>query len=239
MHPSNSSILMAATSQGIYRTSDVGNNWTKVDSIGGTYHDIEFEPDLPDVFYASSSQGIRWSLSGGASWSNIPASGLPVPGAFSRCEIEVSPSAQGTIYALCGHNGNGFIGLYKSTDYGNSFTLMSSTPNILNGSSDGSGTGSQASYDLAMTIDPNNDQTIYIGGINVWKSTNSGSTWELKTDWRRIVPFVAWIHADIHDLRFKGNTIYACSDGGVYSSNVNAKWLCVSILGRGYGYAYN
>ena len=72
IHPTNPEILFAATSDGIYRTLDGGNNWTKV--RGGYYKDIEFKPGDPNVIYAASSGGganIFRSTDGGTTWAQV------------------------------------------------------------------------------------------------------------------------------------------------------------------------
>ena len=72
---------------------------------------------------------------------------------------------------LFGGNDNGFYGLYKSTDEGQNWTLQSDSPNLLGWDFDGSDSGGQAWYDLALAVDPNNEQIVFVGGVNCWKST--------------------------------------------------------------------
>jgi hypothetical protein len=88
---------------------------------------------------------------------------------------------------------------------------------------DGSDGGGQGWYDLCMAIDPNNANNIYVGGVNVWKSTDGGSTWTIAGHWygQNGNPE---IHADHHDLSFQPgtNTLFSTNDGGIYSYNGSA-----------------
>lgn len=67
------------------------------------------------------------------------------------------------------------MGAVKSTNSGNSFTLKSDKPNILSGSQKGDAAGGQGWYDLIITVDPVNANTIYTGGVTTWKSTDAAS----------------------------------------------------------------
>jgi hypothetical protein len=60
-----------------------------------------------------------------------------------------------------------FLGLYRSNDDGATFTKTAQSANILE--------SSQAWFDLAMAVDPEDINTIYVGCLNIWKSTNGGN----------------------------------------------------------------
>ncbi|HCV42028.1 MAG TPA: glycosyl hydrolase, partial [Bacteroidetes bacterium] len=168
MHPSNPSILLAAGS-GIYMTTNGGTTWTQTQS--STHKDLEFKPGNPSIVYASTSTGgIRRSTDGGNTWTTL-SSGLPTSG-VGRVALGVSPANAEYVYALFANNSNsGFYGLYRSTDSGVSWSLMSSTPNLLGWNSDGSDAGGQGWYDLAIAVSQTDANTIYTGGVNNWKST--------------------------------------------------------------------
>ena len=74
------------------------------------------------------------------------------------------------------------------------------TPNILGYNSNGSDNGSQAFYDLTLAADPSNASTIYAGGINIWKSTDGGSSFGIVAHWTGTN--AAAVHADQHALSF-------------------------------------
>jgi len=71
----------------------------------------------------------------------------------SRGVIAVTPADTNYVYFL-ETSGSVFKGMYRSTDKGDSFTTRSTTPNIMDYSSTGSGGGGQAWYDLDVAADP-------------------------------------------------------------------------------------
>ncbi|MFI5205967.1 MAG: hypothetical protein ACHQVK_03425, partial [Candidatus Paceibacterales bacterium] len=91
-------------------------------------------------------------------------------------------------------------------------------PNILGNKSDGSGTGIQGWYDLAIAISPVDANLIFVGGVNIWKSADGGATWSIVTfsNHKTASPYV---HVDFHSLDFYNGTLYACCDGGFYKTN--------------------
>jgi photosystem II stability/assembly factor-like uncharacterized protein len=213
INPSNPDILLAATSNGIYRTLDAGVNWTQERS--GSFRDIEFMPGNANIVYAVSSSQFFKSIDGGHIWSNaITSTGFPV-GDVGRVALAVTPANPNVVYALCSAGDNSFRGFYKSTDEGNNWTLQSNSPNILGWSNDGSDLGvGQGWYDLAVAASPTTENTVLIGGIHIWRSTNGGSSW--------ILSAYNSAHADCHDIYFansSGTSVYAGTDGGVFYNN--------------------
>lgn len=222
LHPTIPSFMFVALQSNdenptILYSNNSGDTWVPVLS-GMTVWDIDFKPGNPSVIYAATSMGLYKSVTNGSSF--IPSNtGLPAPGTFVRFEIAVSPSQPENLYAVFGgdHPAGTFGGLFKSTNSGASFVMQSNTPNILSPTNDGGGTKNQAGYDLDIIVDPVNDNIVFVGGINIWKSTNSGVSWNRETWWtRNEEPVNPYVHADMHCLRFRGARLYSCNDGGVY-----------------------
>jgi photosystem II stability/assembly factor-like uncharacterized protein len=227
MHPSNSNHILAASSEGIYRSTDGGSNWTLVSSNTSYYKDMVLKPGSTTV-YASASGVFYRSTDFGLTWA--PA-GTGLPSGLPRLVIATTAANANYVYCLySASDSRSFGGLYRSTDSGLSFTQMSSSPNIMGYSFDGSSTGGQAWYDMCMAADPLNANTIYVGGINVWKSVNGGGSWSLNAHWVGDGGVPA-VHADIHDLAFSplNGKLYNCNDGGLYStSNGGTNWIDIS-----------
>lgn len=226
-HPTIQSRLLAAMgSDGIYRTTNGGTTWTRIDS-NRTVWDLEFSEDLPDLVFAASDQGLLKSVNGGTSFSlvNVPT----FPTSFSRMSIALSPSQSSSVYAVFG-GGTGvngtFKGLYKSEDFGASFALKSNSPNILGNALDGGNVGDFAWFTLPIVVDPDNDNQIFVAGVNMWKSQNSGTTWSRET-WstKNFEPIDPYVHADWHNMYFRGSTLFANTDGGIaYSNDFGNDW---------------
>lgn len=226
IHPTDHQILILATSDGIYRTINGGSNWTQVSS--GSFYDIEFKPGDPTIVYASVSGGFYRSTNTGLNWTLV-TSGLPSSD-MGRIALAVTGANSNYVYLLaCNNTDSGYKGVYRSTNSGVSFSTQSTTPNILGYSTDGSSGGGQGWYDLAIAASPTNANEIYIGGINVWKSTNGGVAWNLVGYWYYNNTTFPYVHADIHALEFNGSNLYAGCDGGIFkTSNGGASWTDLS-----------
>jgi PKD repeat protein len=236
IHPTNNQIVLAFTSNGIYRTTNGGTSWTQVQNTNA-FKDAEFKPGDPNTIYAGGTRFWK-STDNGVTWTNITA-GLPANTAINRMAIAVTLDATGTgyVYVLTGSAANsGFYGLYRSTDSGTTFTQRSSTPNTLGWSSTGNDTGGQSWYDLAIAASNTSRDVIIIGGVNIWRSTNGGTSWTINGHWTGTgAPYV---HADVHDLIFypgSGTRYFAGCDGGVFeTTNSGGAWtdrsgaLCIA-----------
>lgn len=224
-HPTNANILMAATSDGLYRNTNGGSAWTQ--EITGRIYDIEFKPGDPSRVYASGVASFYYSTNTGADWNSNSTFNYPLC-ANGRVEIAVPPSLASKVYLLAGPKttGNTFCGFYISTDNGLSFTRSTNTPNILG---DETGLYDQSIYDLGITVKPTNDQVIITGGLIIYKSTNGGSTFSYATTYRESGG--NYIHPDIHDVAYNpldGN-LYTAGDGGVHrSTDDGVSWTDLS-----------
>lgn len=84
--------------------------------------------------------------------------------------------------------------------------------------SDGSGPNiGQGTYDLCIAASPTNANTVFIGGVNSWKSVNGGANWVCINHWSASPPAI--VHADKHALAFQnGTTLFEANDGGIYKT---------------------
>ena len=220
MHPTNYNIILAATNNGIYRTTDGGATWTQ--TLTGSMRDVEYKSGDPMTVYACTDELYK-STDGGQNWLQI-TTGLPAAADVNRASIAVTPANPNYVYVLFGGTDSGFFGLYRSTNSGTSFTLRSNTPNIFTYDQTGSGTGGQSWYDMALAVSTTNAEEVYSGGINVWKSTNGGTSWNILTHWVHPAT-LGYVHADIHTLDFFGSNLYCGSDGGLFkSTNAGVDW---------------
>jgi PKD repeat protein/photosystem II stability/assembly factor-like uncharacterized protein len=217
MHPTNSDYILAATSGGIYKTTNSGSTWT-LESNNSFYKDIKWKPGSSSIAYATETSGggdFYKTTDGGDTWSQI-TTGLPTNS--QRFVIGVSADDADVVYLLSSVNSE-FQGLYKSTNSGTSFSTQSTTPNLLGWSADGTDTGGQGWYDLCIEVDPNDASTVFVGGVNIWKTTDSGSSWNCAGHWVGNAT-VASVHADQHWMAYHPVTqrLFVCNDGGVYST---------------------
>ncbi|MCX6266592.1 MAG: PKD domain-containing protein [Bacteroidetes bacterium] len=213
-HPASSPIFLAATSGGIYRSTNGGTSWVQTQS--GDFKDIHFKPDNPNIVYATAGSDFYRSSNNGVTFVKISA-GLT---SGQRGVIAVSEANPAYVYFMQSDGSSGFKGLYRSVDSGITFTTRSETPNILDWSCEGTDTGGQGWYDLALVADPSNAETIYAGGVDVWRSADGGLTWNINSHWYGGCG-VPSVHADCHFLGFSpvDRKLYAGNDGGCWVTN--------------------
>lgn len=224
VHPSNSSIVFAAASNGIWRSTNGGAAWTQAVTL--SMEDIEFNPSNPNTMYASgsnSTNSILRSTNNGSSWTALSSgNGITNTG---RTLIAVSQHNPAVVYALQA-SGSLFGRLYKSTDSGASYTTMivgnpASGTNFFGYEPNGTGTSGQATYDMAIAVNPLDVNEVHIAGIICWKSVNGGSSFTATTVWS-YPNSTGYNHADVHSLEWIKKTLYSTSDGGIYKSMNNA-----------------
>jgi PKD repeat protein len=228
MNPNNTDVILVATNGGLYRTTDGGSTFSSI--ITSTLNDVEFQPGNPDVVYAAGLEFYK-STNGGASFSQV-TSGLPSSSSVYRLSIAVTDDDANYVYLLAGGASSveyGLYGFYRSTNGGSSFSTMATSPNLLGWESDGSDSGGQSWYDLSLTVSPTNKNEVFVGGVNVWQSTDGGSNWSISSHWygQNGNPYA---HADVHRLEYyDSNTIFSCNDGGLFkSSNNGTSWTDLS-----------
>lgn len=229
INPSNPQIVMAFGSNGIWRTTNGGTTWAQPTGTFNDIKDAEFKPGDPNTVYAAGSI-FKKSTDGGLTWTTV-STGLT---GIGRLAIAVTPANPAYVYVLGAKNSDsGFLGLVRSTDSGSSFTTRmasTSTNNIL-GWDNGSDAGGQGWYDLAIAASPTNAEEIVTGGINMWRSTNGGTSFTLNSHWTGSYG-KPYVHADIHDIIYlpgSSNTLFSGNDGGVFkSTNNGSAWTDIS-----------
>jgi photosystem II stability/assembly factor-like uncharacterized protein/PKD repeat protein len=235
-------VILASTSQGLLRSTDGGSTFTTVQQ--GTFLEIEQHPTSPDIIYAvkRSGEGCAFlkSRNAGATF-EIAGNGLPIPNTTKsehtrRWEIAVSPAAPARVYLLAAgvmNGGEGLVGVYISSDEGATFSMRCcgdgpggafspTNPNLLAWQPDGQEKGGQYYYDLALDVSDTDPDRIYVGGINVWVSSDGGRTFTCNAKWTYEQQYRRrYTHADIHDIVTIGKRTWVASDGGVFRSLVD------------------
>jgi hypothetical protein len=214
-HPSQPGYLLAATTDGLYRTENGGVSWERITPGGLTaWWDVAFRPGTPSVIYAVAQQGYFYrSTDTGTNWSPVTA-GLPAPSAVDRAKIAVSPANTLGVYVVCDDSTYyDFQGIYQSMDGGSTFTQRSS----YNPYFDGFGW-----YHMAIAASPSNFSEVYVGGQDITKSVDAGASWTDVSDY-------SVTHVDCHALTYLNGTLYTCTDGGLHkTSNSAASWQDLS-----------
>ena len=222
-HPGNANILLAATSAGIYKTTNAGATWVQVRT--GKHWDIEFKPGTSSTVYASSTGAFVYSTNTGDTWNTDASFANPLCGT-GRVELAVTPAAPNYVYLLAGPaygGSNTFCGFWRSINSGSSFTRLCTSPNVL-GNEDGGG-NDQSLYDIGLCVHPANSSIIIAAGLCTYKSTNGGTAFSYLSTYRE--GGGKYIHPDIHMVAYNplNNYLWAVGDGGAHMSTDNgANW---------------
>lgn len=228
INPDNTNIVYAATSEGLYRTSDAGENWNLVLDLPMTYH-LAINPDNPNqVFvtvgsYQNAISGIYKAEDG----INFEAIADAPSGYTGKARIKIYAGDSNILYlSAADSNGTNNYGLYKSTDGGVTWTKVNSqnVPTF------------QGWYAHDVAIDPTDDNTAIWVGVDLYKTTNSGSSLAQKSYWFNWdfgqTPVGGsegpgdYVHADIHAVYWhptQANTIFVACDGGIFISTDNGE----------------
>lgn len=220
MHPTDNQILWCATSAGLYKTTNGGANWSVVQA--GMFHQgsVRLKPGDPTVVYASTYNVFYRSTNTGSTFAAVA---LPGVTSSSRMLLDVTPADPLYVYVLTAKTDadKSFQLIHRSINSGATFvrrTAIGSPPNFFGNATYVQGT--QSWYDLAFAVSSTNVNELYIGCLNIRKSSDGGvatANWTMLNEWN--VKNASFTHADIHSLQFINNKLYCGSDGGVYVSS--------------------
>jgi len=173
--------------QGVYKSVDNGVTWQQVtmplDPNGHLFTPNDLEIGADNKIWLTTTRSILNGAEKGAILSSMDGNSFsvvtPVDN-IGRMELAVSESNPGKMYLLAvqynATNANPVI--LKTTDGFATAANRSLVNNPVDGDLGGSEfTNGQSFYDLMIGIDPNDDDVLYVGGIDIFKSTNGGSSW--------------------------------------------------------------
>lgn len=192
-------------------------------SIVGTGQDVEVAPD--GTVHAIVNKKYYRSAPGGQNFVAVPSSsGLPQSG-LSRLDIAVSPQDPNYVYAMATGNttaGDVLRGIYKSTDGGNTFTMICG-PSVPNSPEWMPVT--QGFYCIDLAVHPLDKDVLIFGGLDVYRYTPQTGAKQI-SNWNYDFNSTKYVHADIHRFDFdpiNPDNMYVLSDGGVnWTANIRA-----------------
>ena len=192
---------------GVYKSTDGGETWTNM-GLPESHHGgrVVLHPDDPDVVYVAAmghlwgpneERGLYKSTDGGETWSRI----LHVDAETGAVDVAMDPSDPDILYAAMYqrrrrpwgfHGGGPGSGLYKSTDAGATWTLLTNA-----GLDNGLPEGDIGRIGISIhRADPRivyasveqgeryNASTAYEQRVaGLYRSEDRGGTWELMSDW--------------------------------------------------------
>ncbi len=249
----NNDIVYVAAYGTLQRSTNGGNTWVAVKGAlaapASYFSDVEVSA-TGVVYCAFSSDGPAntrgiWRSDNGLVFSDItPASGFPP--VYDRLKIGISPSDENQVYILGHTPGYGqadtnFVGDVEWNSLWKYWYI----------SGDGTGSGgqwedrsanlptsgglfdkfqSQGSYDLVVSVKPNDTNTVFIGGTNLYRSSDQFKTLNqtshiggyLQGTSLPIVEDYLNHHPDQHTVFFNPSNpdiMYSSNDGGVWRTD--------------------
>lgn len=262
--PTNGNVY-AAAGNSIQRSTNGGTTWGAVLGTwnGSAFTDVIVTPT--GRLYASfhggdGNEGVYTSTTGAlASWTKIAGtiSGVRTPatwnaaGSYGRIVMAYAPSNPDVAFFLYWNGTTSSCTgipapeakLFKYVQSTNTFTDLSANLPDEPGCSNGNDPFAvQGGYDLLVTVKPDDENTVFIGGTNLYRST-SGFTNTTAT--KRIggyagpTNYAQYVnhHPDQHlALFFPGdnNTLYSGNDGGIQKADITGATVAWTPLNNNY-----
>jgi photosystem II stability/assembly factor-like uncharacterized protein len=218
-------VYIATGNTWIMRSMDGGTTWQKI-TVGVAALSIAIDPVNTNNLYTSGFGSIYRSTNNGTSWTRC-VTGLP---GGDRITVAIAPSAPNTVYASIGTGSSGTVpfpslGIWVSDDYGVTWRKQYQyNATLPDGPKNKDPLGQQEEWCNSIVVHPSNPATIFVGGLDIYQSNDSGKDLTQRTHWNDTKTAGDYVHADIHFLTFNGNTLYACTDGGIASSPSFTVW---------------
>lgn len=162
--PSNPSLLVAGTLEGVFRSDDNGATWKQISPAGSDEIDeiesVAIDPVDPNIIYAGTWH-LPWKTTdGGRNWQSIKQGLIDDSDVFS---IIIDPSQPSIVYtAACS-------GIYKSENAGELYRKIEGIP-------------STARRTRVLKQDPADPQVVYAGTTEgLYKTLDGGKTFKRMT----------------------------------------------------------
>ena len=230
-----SSDFPGANITGLYKSIDNGATWSKVilppipnTSIGNPssfYEPNDIEIAIDNSIWIGSDDNI-FGNGGGTILKSTNGGIFSVQHTISnaaRTEIALSALNNDKLYVLAAGNSATPIIMQKTEDAFATMVEMTLPNDADSGIPLNDFTRGQAGYDLVLELDPTNDDILYAGGIDLFRSSDSGMSWDQMSKWsnnnllrNKNIPLV---HADQHALVFHptdSDKAIIGNDGGVF-----------------------
>lgn len=219
-------VFVSTSTGGLQRSSNGGTTWTKVLGTGlgitGAASNYSYDVDIAangDV-YATLSGSIHKSTNAGVTFG--AAQTLPI--SASRIELACAPSDSNYAYAAV-ELGTTVNGILQTTNGGTTWVSRTEPADADPGIPAADFSNGQGWYNLAIAVDPNNRDRLFVGGIDTFVSADGAATWAQVAHWYGGFS-LQYVHADQHNVVFQpgsSSVAYFVNDGGVYrTTNANA-----------------
>ncbi|HEX2456196.1 MAG TPA: hypothetical protein VHI99_21020 [Vicinamibacterales bacterium] len=214
--------VVAATTGGLYQRSvraDGTGEWTA--RRAGVHSSVVVAASSAITrFFAAEWGGRVWTSADGQTWSSV---GTGFGADAGRITLAVRSTDPSIVYALVSRRGSGLLlGIHRLDVASGQWSKIANPPDVL---PEFQGR-SQGDYDLAIAIDPNASNRLYLGGsyadvdpfpASVWRVEveQTGSTWQCAN----ATSIGTHAHSDVHVLAFSpgdSHELWCGCDGGIF-----------------------
>jgi hypothetical protein len=220
--------LLGGNEYGLYKSSNSGVTWTEIalplTSNGSKTAPNDIEITSGGKIWLSSTNNSLYGVGGGRIFSSTDGVTFQqkhsIPSG-ERTQIAVSKTNPDKVYVLAEIPNS--VAIVKTLNSFTTTTNLALPIDADTGIPSNDFTRGQAFYDLLIAADPVNDEVLYLGGIDLFKSINGGTSYMQLSHWYGGFGYQN-VHADQHGLAFgngaSGNSkIVFGNDGGVYYSS--------------------
>ena len=155
-------------------------------------------------------------------WPAGTGNGIPAGKTLGRLELADSASNPDTLYAMGSNSStSAVLGVWRSNDGGDTWVQRATNSGVqAGGCSNAAGGGSQMWYDAGLTVFPDNPEIVLLSGVDMYRSTDGGSTFkDITCGYGN-----GNVHVDHHARAFlpkplggyDSNKVLSGSDGGVF-----------------------
>ena len=251
VHPEQRDNVVAATTAGLYqRTIRPDGTVEWVSRRTGVYSSVVVAASSAVTrFFAAEWGGRVWMSTDGQTWT-AAGTGFPA-NSVGRISLSGQTADPNIVYALIARQGTGLLhGVYRLDTSQGAWKQIANPPDVLP-VNDGS---SQGDYDLAIAVDPNAVNRLYLGGsyadvdpfpASVWRVDvqPAGANWQFAN----AASIGTHAHADVHVLVHtpgESHELWCGCDGGVFlnrdpsgsgefaSQNAGVSCLCSNFIAQ-------
>lgn len=220
-----------STQAGIQRSTNGGSGWTNVSPNVPSQSNKVVAADLElgsnnRIWVGSKSNPYGFGggrilyTDNGTTFTTADVTN--VSSSRGRVELACSPSNTDVVYAIIEDNGTASV-MKKTTSGGSSWSTINKPVDADTGIPNTDFTRGQAWYDLIMAVDPNNENVVLVGGIDLFRTANGGTSWSQISKWSNNNNLAnlscSRVHADHHAIVYKpgsSSTVILGNDGGVF-----------------------
>ncbi|MCX6198712.1 MAG: T9SS type A sorting domain-containing protein [Bacteroidetes bacterium] len=213
-NPEHPDTVFAASSSGLFRSTDGGYTWNS--RLSGDVTDFAFNPQHPDTVYACRiGGGFFLSTDAGTSFNYLSSP----PIGFGHTCLAVAPSSPNILFT-CIITGLNETQIYKSIDWGGSWNRCHIT-NFQGKVDTFSIHWNQGYYNNCITINPTDANMVIIGAGDVSRSVNGTDFYEGQG---------ADGHHDHHGFAWQSDgSLLDANDGGLFVSYDNGATMNSSL----------